>query len=86
MAYIAKLPAFAIITLAETVSFKSPQPLPDSEDQAGYGGGDFISRSKDWYTRICLVSSPLRPRVQAIARVHASMFMDADRAPAICCT
>ncbi|KAM5540914.1 hypothetical protein V8D89_005558 [Ganoderma adspersum] len=59
MAYIAKLPAFAIITLAETVSFKSPQPIPDSEDRAKYGSGDFISRSKHWYTRICLGPSYL---------------------------
>ncbi|PIL35218.1 hypothetical protein GSI_03008 [Ganoderma sinense ZZ0214-1] len=59
MAYIAKLPAFAIITLAETVSFKSPQPLPDSEDRAKYGSEDFITRSKGWYTRICLGPSYL---------------------------
>ena len=58
MAYIAKLPAFAIITLVETVNFKSPQPLPESEDQAKYGSPDFISRSKGWYTRICLVCRP----------------------------
>ncbi|KAI1789398.1 hypothetical protein LXA43DRAFT_948710 [Ganoderma leucocontextum] len=96
MAYLAKLPAFAIITLAETVAFKSPQPLPNSEDRAKYGRPDFITRTKTWYTKICLVPSYLLhvaeiaailarayPAHPLSAPILARLFADPNRAHAL---